>query len=155
MSDKGCALSQTRNNALPGRLELPTLRLTASRSNQLSYGSHVMPTLCIDQCSAQARCGTQSLEYSIPDANRKVGAPTRRCSKPVPNARRHATCTGGNWDGEFVPELLRARGATAHFSSGTRATNRAAHFCNHGSRAKPCVPQLSPEMRRCDQRVLI
>ena len=26
--------------ALPGRLELPTLRLTASRSNQLSYGSH-------------------------------------------------------------------------------------------------------------------
>jgi hypothetical protein len=24
---------------LPGRLELPTLRLTASRSNQLSYGS--------------------------------------------------------------------------------------------------------------------
>jgi hypothetical protein len=27
-------------NALPGRLELPTLRLTASRSNQLSYGSN-------------------------------------------------------------------------------------------------------------------
>ena len=27
-------------NTLPGRLELPTLRLTASRSNQLSYGSH-------------------------------------------------------------------------------------------------------------------
>ena len=26
-------------NALPGRLELPTLRLTASRSDQLSYGS--------------------------------------------------------------------------------------------------------------------
>ena len=26
---------------LPGRLELLTLRLTASRSNQLSYGSHV------------------------------------------------------------------------------------------------------------------
>ena len=26
---------------LPGRLELPTLRLTASRSNQLSYGSMV------------------------------------------------------------------------------------------------------------------
>ena len=26
--------------ALPGRLELPTLRLTASRSNQLSYGSN-------------------------------------------------------------------------------------------------------------------
>ena len=25
--------------SLPGRLELPTLRLTASRSNQLSYGS--------------------------------------------------------------------------------------------------------------------
>ena len=30
-----------RTNTLPGRLELPTLRLTASRSNQLSYGSHV------------------------------------------------------------------------------------------------------------------
>ena len=28
-------------HALPGRLELPTLRLTASRSNQLSYGSLV------------------------------------------------------------------------------------------------------------------
>ena len=27
-------------NTLPGRLELPTLRLTASRSNQLSYGSY-------------------------------------------------------------------------------------------------------------------
>ena len=27
------------DHALPGRLELPTLRLTASRSNQLSYGS--------------------------------------------------------------------------------------------------------------------
>ena len=25
--------------SLPGRLELPTLRLTASRSDQLSYGS--------------------------------------------------------------------------------------------------------------------
>ena len=28
-----------RSTPLPGRLELPTLRLTASRSNQLSYGS--------------------------------------------------------------------------------------------------------------------
>ena len=28
-------------NTLPGKLELPTLRLTASRSNQLSYGSLV------------------------------------------------------------------------------------------------------------------
>ena len=28
-----------QETALPGRLELPTLRLTASRSNQLSYGS--------------------------------------------------------------------------------------------------------------------
>ena len=28
-----------RKSALPGRLKLPTLRLTASRSNQLSYGS--------------------------------------------------------------------------------------------------------------------
>ena len=27
------------DETLPGRLELPTLRLTASRSNQLSYGS--------------------------------------------------------------------------------------------------------------------
>ena len=29
-----------RTKTLPGRLELPTLRLTASRSNQLSYGSN-------------------------------------------------------------------------------------------------------------------
>ena len=28
-----------KTTTLPGRLELPTLRLTASRSNQLSYGS--------------------------------------------------------------------------------------------------------------------
>ena len=32
---RGVHLTKT----LPGRLELPTLRLTASRSNQLSYGS--------------------------------------------------------------------------------------------------------------------
>ena len=30
---------RSRTISLPGRLELPTLRLTASRSNQLSYGS--------------------------------------------------------------------------------------------------------------------
>jgi hypothetical protein len=30
---------QAQTRTLPGRLELPTLRLTASRSNQLSYGS--------------------------------------------------------------------------------------------------------------------
>ena len=29
-----------RRQTLPGRLELPTLRLTASRSSQLSYGSY-------------------------------------------------------------------------------------------------------------------
>ena len=34
-------------NTLPGRLELPTLRLTASRSNQLSYGSHDMSRMCV------------------------------------------------------------------------------------------------------------
>ena len=33
--------SNNNGKTLPGRLELPTLRLTASRSNQLSYGSHV------------------------------------------------------------------------------------------------------------------
>jgi hypothetical protein len=32
-------------NTLPGRLELPTLRLTASRSNQLSYGSTQFATV--------------------------------------------------------------------------------------------------------------
>ena len=31
--------AHTQLKTLPGRLELPTLRLTASRSNQLSYGS--------------------------------------------------------------------------------------------------------------------
>ena len=30
---------RSKTISLPGRLELPTLRLTASRSNQLSYGS--------------------------------------------------------------------------------------------------------------------
>ena len=33
-------------DALPGRLELPTLRLTASRSNQLSYGSNCVSQAC-------------------------------------------------------------------------------------------------------------
>ena len=37
--------------ALPGRLELPTLRLTALRSNQLSYGSLIStpsrPSICL------------------------------------------------------------------------------------------------------------
>ena len=38
-------------NTLPGRLELPTLRLTASRSNQLSYGSRCEhPAAC--SCNA-------------------------------------------------------------------------------------------------------
>ena len=35
----GFALLLQATQTLPGRLELPTLRLTASRSNQLSYGS--------------------------------------------------------------------------------------------------------------------
>ena len=30
---------RSKTIALPGKLELPTLRITASRSNQLSYGS--------------------------------------------------------------------------------------------------------------------
>ena len=39
-------------DALPGRLELPTLRLTASRSSQLSYGStcHAFPPLSHQLC---------------------------------------------------------------------------------------------------------
>ena len=44
---------QTQPKTLPGRLELPTLRLTASRSNQLSYGSNCTfspPTTCISIC---------------------------------------------------------------------------------------------------------
>lgn len=36
--------------ALPGRLELPTLRLTASRSNQLSYGSMAIRFFCNAIC---------------------------------------------------------------------------------------------------------
>ena len=50
MRDRPCAPGQAEitpwampgmvpRQTLPGRLELPTLRLTASRSNQLSYGS--------------------------------------------------------------------------------------------------------------------
>ena len=41
-----CWLAQlAMEKALPGRLELPTLRLTASRSNQLSYGSSQLATV--------------------------------------------------------------------------------------------------------------
>mgnify|MGYP000028507056 CR=1 FL=1 len=35
-------LVYSKFKTLPGRLELPTLRLTASRSNQLSYGSTLL-----------------------------------------------------------------------------------------------------------------
>ena len=39
---------RSKTISLPGRLELPTLRLTASRSNQLSYGSLCRrPNLCL------------------------------------------------------------------------------------------------------------
>ena len=43
------------NHALPGRLELPTLRLTASRSNQLSYGSNCHDAQTVNQCLATLR----------------------------------------------------------------------------------------------------
>jgi hypothetical protein len=41
-----CKFTQADANTLPGRLELPTLRLTASRSNQLSYGSRYTAGCC-------------------------------------------------------------------------------------------------------------
>ena len=42
---------ETMRNTLPGRLEVPTLRLTASRSNQLSYGSR-----CSFGCTLSNMC---------------------------------------------------------------------------------------------------
>ena len=42
---------ETVRKTLPGRLELPTLRLTASRSNQLSYGSR-----CSFGCTQSSMC---------------------------------------------------------------------------------------------------
>ena len=44
------AASGGLTNTLPGRLELPTLRLTASRSNQLSYGSHSAWAVGAEHC---------------------------------------------------------------------------------------------------------
>ena len=38
-SDRISCATHSIDDTLPGMLELPTLRLTASRSNQLSYGS--------------------------------------------------------------------------------------------------------------------
>ena len=42
---------ETMRNTLPGRLGFPTLRLTASRSNQLSYGSR-----CSFGCTLSSMC---------------------------------------------------------------------------------------------------
>ena len=57
-----CLIS--RRTALPGRLELPTLRSTASRSNQLSYGSRAVdcPHVCYTSCARPAQyCGEDRL----------------------------------------------------------------------------------------------
>ena len=52
---------ELQGETLPGRLELPNLRLTASRSNQLSYGSLVVNSACNHQGRTIARRGTQRL----------------------------------------------------------------------------------------------
>ena len=51
---------------LPGRLELPTLRLTASRSNQLSYGSYGMESsLSASSSMSSGKCSnTQKQTWS-------------------------------------------------------------------------------------------
>ena len=64
----GVALRSTSNNnlrakALPGRLELPTLRLTASRSNQLSYGSLQTATITLLIDKKQNPKGGRSRTY--------------------------------------------------------------------------------------------
>ena len=51
-------------HALPERLELPTLRLTASRSNQLSYGSFLFfKTGKRSVCVLQRRSNISQLEH--------------------------------------------------------------------------------------------
>ncbi len=61
------AIGQGLAKALPGRLELPTLRLTASRSNQLSYGSLIStpsrPSICL--AVKKTRMGTEALEGEV------------------------------------------------------------------------------------------
>ena len=77
--------------ALPGRLELPTLRLTASRSNQLSYGSHVE--------KARANC------YECNDNTRNlVGvAPKEGCATSLQQTESQAATATRKCLRRFVP----------------------------------------------------
>ena len=74
---------------LPGRLELPTLRLTASRSNQLSYGS--LACVRSRQCDEPLRSGSpaavaeQGSQDSLPE-----------WSKGVDSSSTSASCVGSN-----------------------------------------------------------
>ncbi len=70
------------HNSLPGRLELPTLRLTASRSNQLSYGSSrgqslLMPLRAGARVHSSPRtllaCRAWGLDAVRPDSERPRG----------------------------------------------------------------------------------
>ena len=74
--------------ALPGRLELPTLRLTASRSHQLSYGSRWVKAelfvLLIDRhANMQTRKRTHTLSRNRAHRPRKQ----RHFRKPNPGKR--------------------------------------------------------------------
>ena len=57
---------QTQPKTLPGRLELPTLRLTASRSNQPSYGS------------THAHTHTRDQTHTSPTTNHLTPYPTQQ-----------------------------------------------------------------------------
>ena len=72
---QGASGSQT---SLPGRLELPTLRLTASRSNQLSYGSPCVP--------GGGACGARSRALGGVCGLQGGGLPQRQAASAAPHA---------------------------------------------------------------------
>ena len=81
--------------ALPGRLELPTLRLTASRSNQLSYGSscalsgHAACCVKVAQSACLAAQRKSPRRRTANHENRNSTASARACVPIHPEAARN------------------------------------------------------------------
>ena len=99
--------------SLPGRLELPTLRLTASRSNQLSYGSARKRNPLLTMYAKCSRC--QKSQFS------RTGA-ARFCAQMGALRQRAAASTLARQAG--VGARNRARNFTARARADARPSGR-------------------------------
>ena len=80
---------------LPGRLELPTLRLTASRSNQLSYGSRCVRAMRKSQASANQPPSARKVAPTTPrPTSLPGGAPDPASGHPL--SPHHSSATVGD-----------------------------------------------------------